>query len=949
MSRSRVVGFVLFALTGCAAPAPRSAPSPVVAPPTSALATAPVDELDKALPLDARLTKGRLDNGLTYYVLAHHKPEHRAQVWLVVNAGSVLEDEDQRGLAHFTEHMAFNGTRRFPERALTDFLEKSGVRFGADLNAYTNFDETVYMLQVPTDNPELFKQSFSVLRDWADGISFDPKEVEQERGVVLEEWRLGRGAGMRLFDKQAKVVFAGSKYADRITIGKPEIIQHASRDTLVRYYRDWYRPDLMAVIAVGDFAPSDAEAQIKAEFSTLAPAKSPRPRPVVTLPSHPDTLVSVETDPEMPAASVSILSEFPHRPEASARDYRRKIGEHLFNTMLNERFEELSRKPDAPFLGANSSTSGLTRSTDVFRQSAAIRDDAALTGFSALLEEVLRVERHGFTQGELERAKSQLLRRFQHAVKERDKTDSRDFAAEISRNFLQEETMPGAEAELALVERFLPTFSLPELNQLGKTMGAGSRVILVNGSEHLKKPHPEALLALSHELEATQIAAYSEANQDLTLMAQNPAPGSVLKTSTVADLDITRWTLKNGVEVIAKPTSFANDDVRLTAFSPGGSSLVKDADFASARFADSVVALGGLGAFDAIQLRKALAGKLASVTPHIGELDEGLSGRASSGDLELLFQLTYLTMTAPRRDESTFNAWRAREVERTSHRLLSPELTFFEELQTLTSQNHSRRRPVTPDLLQQIDLDKAFAIYRDRLGDASDFTFVFVGNFSLDELKPLAETYLGSLPARGRKEKWRDTHVTWPRGIQRKVVVKGHEPKSLVTLNFHGKQPFSRDAADDLEILQDVLRHRLREILREDMGGVYGVQVNGRIARRPREEYTLSINFGCQPENVDKLTSAVFSAISELQQRGIADDYLLKVKEERRRAHETELLDNGYWLHELERVYTFGDDPHTIVDLSKELERATSERVRASAKRYLDTKEYVLGVLKPEG
>lgn len=949
MSRSRVVGLISFALAACASPAPRPAPAPVAAPSAVATARVPVDELDQPLPLDARVSKGRLPNGLTYYVLPHQKPERRAQVWLVVNAGSVLEDDDQRGLAHFTEHMAFNGTRRFPERALTDFLEKSGVRFGADLNAYTNFDETVYMLQVPTDNAELFKQSFRVLRDWADGISFDPKEVEQERGVVLEEWRLGRGAGMRLFDKQAKVVFAGSKYAERITIGKPEIIQHASRDTLVRYYRDWYRPDLMAVIAVGDFAPADAEAQIKAEFASLAPAKSARPRPVVSLPSHADTLVSVETDPEMPAASVSILSEFPHRPEASARDYRRKIGEHLFNTMLNERFEELSRKPDAPFLGANSSTSGLTRSTDVFRQSAAVKDDAALTGFSTLLEEVLRVERHGFTQGELERAKSQLVRRFQHAVKERDKTDSRDFAAEISRNFLQEETMPGAEAELALVERFLPTFSLTELNQLGKTLGAGSRVILVNGSERLKKPSPEALLALNHELEAKQIAAYSEGNQDLTLMAQKPAPGPVTKTTSVADLGITRWTLKNGVEVIAKPTSFSNDDVRMTAFSPGGTSLVSDAEFASARFADGVVSLGGLGAFDAIQLRKALAGKLASVSPHIGELTEGLSGRASSGDLELLLQLSYLTMTAPRRDEATFAAWRAREVERTSHRLLSPELTFFEELQTLTSQNHLRRRPVTPELLQQIDLDKALAIYRDRFGDASDFSFVFVGNFALDELKSLAETYLGSLPARGRKEKWRDTRVAWPSGIQRKVVVKGHEPKSLVTLNFHGKQAYSREADDDFRTLKDVLRHRLREILREDMGGVYGVQVNGGIARRPRPEYTFSVSFGCQPDNVDKLTNAVFSAISELQQHGIADDYLVKVKEERRRAHETELLDNGFWLRELERVYTFGDDPHTIVDLTPELDRVTSDRVRAAAKRFLDTKQYVLGVLKPEG
>ena len=355
MKRALLLGCSWLLLAACGAPqapAPRPIASVAAPPPASAAA---VDELDQPLPLDTRVTRGKLANGLTYYVLPHQKPEKRAQLWLAVNAGSVLEDDDQRGLAHFAEHMAFNGTRRFPKQALVNQLEKSGMRFGADLNAYTSFDETVYMLQVPTDKPELVSSALSVLRDWADGVSFDAEEVEKERAVVLEEWRLGRGAGMRLFDKQAKTLFHGSKYAERITIGKPEIIQHASRETLLRFYHDWYRPDLMAVIAVGDFDAKSVEARIQSEFASLAAPPNPRPRPIVPVPPHSETLVSVETDPEMPVASVSIATKLPHRPELSARDYRRKIAEHLYNAMLNERFEELSRKPDASFLGANSS------------------------------------------------------------------------------------------------------------------------------------------------------------------------------------------------------------------------------------------------------------------------------------------------------------------------------------------------------------------------------------------------------------------------------------------------------------------------------------------------------------------------------------------------------------------------------------------------------------------
>jgi zinc protease len=937
---------VLLATTAGACGSPPAATPPVA--PAALAASNAIEEQDKPLPLDKRITKGKLDNGLTYYILPHQKPEHRAQIWLAVNTGSILEDEDQRGLAHFVEHMSFNGTKRFPKQALVDFIEKSGVRFGADLNAYTSFDETVYMLQVPTDKPELVSKSFNVLRDWADGVSFEPEEVEKERGVVLEEWRLGRGASMRLFDKTAPIVFHGSRYPERLPIGKPEIIKGAPRDTLVRFYKDWYRPDLMAVIAVGDFSAADIENRIKSEFGSIPAPKTPRPRGLQKMPAHDKPLFAIETDPELPTTSVTMMSKLPHRPEKSARDYRRTVAERLYSTMLNARLDEIRRQPNAPFLSARSASGMLVRSADAFTQTAQVKEDGVQQGFGALLEEVLRVERHGFTAGELDRAKSQLLRQYQQTVKEYDKQDARGFAQEAVRNFLQEEMMSGPEAELALVEKFLPTYTVDALNKLGKTLGAGSRVVTVTGPPAMTKPTPEAMLALTKSVEGRDIKPYDDGDPSAPLMAQKPTPGSIAKTTSLSEIGVTEWTLKNGVRVIVKPTTFRNDEVRFSAFSPGGHSLAKDADFESARFADTVVSQGGLGSFDAVKLRKSLMGKIAVVGSRIGELDEGLSGQAAPSDLETMFQLIHLSFTAPRRDENAFASWRTREIESVKNRRLSPENVFFEDLLAFQTSNHPRLRPPTAESVQKIDLDKALTVYKDRFADAGDFTFVFVGNIDPDRLKPLVETYLGSLPTKGRKETWRDVNVSWPNGVATKTITKGSEPKASVMLTFHGAEKWSRDAENDMRMLTEVLGMRLREILREDMGGVYGVGVSGNLRRRPKQEFTLNVRFGCAPENVDKLQKAVFDEVKAIQEKGIGEDYIAKVKELRRRSHETNLKDNAFWLRELERAYTYGDDPKQIPDITAMTDKVTSDHVRAAAKKYVTTKQYVVGVLKPE-
>jgi zinc protease len=924
-------------------------PAPPAAP--VAAAPAPVDELDQVLPLDARIRRGTLPSGLRYFLVPHRTPEKRAELWLAVNAGAVQEDDDQRGLAHFVEHMGFNGTRRFPKSKLVDALEAIGMKFGPDLNAYTSFDETVYKLRIPTDKPELVAQALRILRDWASDVSFEPIEVEKERGVVLEEWRLGRGAGRRVIDKQLPVIFAGSKYADRLPIGLPEIIKTASPEVLRRFYRDWYRPDLMALIAVGDFDPALLEKGLLAEFGNLPAAQKTRPRTVVPVPLQEKTLVTIATDRELPTTTVSVASRLPSRGERTAREYRRSLMEQLYHGMLNARLDEVRRRADAPFLFASSGARRLVRAIDVIAATAVVKEDGVLAGLGALLEELNRVKKHGFLESELLRARSRMLRRFEQEVTERDKKEGKELAAELTRHYFVGEAVPGIEAELALVRRFVPKFTLAELNQLAGSLDVEKgRVITITGPERMKKPSEAEVLAVVGQYRDRAVAAspYRDGVSQVSLLAQLPPPGQVLSTRKIEAIGVTEWTLSNGARVVIKPTHFRNDQVSLTAFAPGGHSLVKDRDYDNARVATHIVGESGLGSFDPVQLRKLLAGKVVQINPWVGELQQGLTGGAAPADLETLLQLVHLSFTAPRRDVAAFEAWRGRDRERLRNRLLIPEQRFADELTALVTQKHFRRRPPTVQALEKLDLDGALRIYRDRFADASAFTFVFVGNIDAARLQPLVERYLASLPKLGRKERWRDVGVRFPRGKQVKEVRAGSEPKSVVVLTFHGAQRWSRDAQNDLSTLREVLSTRLREILREDLGGVYHVGVQGSISRRPRQEFTLTINFGCAPEKVELLRKAIFDEIKELKAKGIPEAYLVKVRESRRRAHEISLKRNRFWVSKLQAAYTHGDDPREILDIEPWIAKVTSARVQAAARRYLGGNDYVLAVLRPE-
>ncbi len=938
---------LLLVLAGACAPtqAPRTAPA---ANPAAALST----DLAAELPTDPAVKVGKLENGLTYFIRRNAVPADRVELYLVVNAGSVLEDEDQLGLAHFVEHMAFNGTERFAKQELVQYLESIGMRFGADVNAYTNFDETVYTLTVPTDKPEFVEKGLEILEDWAHGITFDPAEVDKERGVVVEEWRLGRGAQARMQDEQFPILFQGSRYAERLPIGKKEVLETASAETLRRFYRDWYRPDLMAVVAVGDIDRVRMEELIRQRFGHLRGPGNPRPRELFPVPDHAETLVAVTTDPEETDTKISLFSKQPVRPQNKVGDYRRMIVEALYHGMLTARLDEIARQADPPFLWAGSSSGLFVRSSEVTFQDAAVREGEVERGLAALLAEVERVRRHGFTATELERAKVIWLRGYEQAAQQQGTIASPTFAQEYVRVFLEDESMPGIAAEHALTRALLPGIGLQELNHLAdEWLQDRNRVILVTAprKEGTAAPTREALLTVFRSVKESEITPFVDRVQEGPLVAKVPAPGRIVEEKKIEELGVTEWRLSNGVRVVLRPTDVGKDQIFLTAFSPGGHSLVSDAELPSALFAAPAVSEGGVGSFDEVMLEKALAGKGVRVEPYITQLEEGVQGAASGRDVETLFELVYLTLTAPRKDEDAFRSFQTLLHAAVQNRLAQPETVFGDKMTEALTQHHPRWEPVSPAWVDRIDLDTAYRIYQDRFADLGDATFVIVGSFTTASIKPLVLTWLGSLPSNGRQETWRDVGMRPPGGVVRVDVEKGIEPKAQVRMVFTGDAPFTRQDRHDLNALAAVLDTRLREVLREDMGAVYGVQVSGDIIRRPRERYNFNVGFGCAPEKVDELVQAVFAEIDAIQRNGVAESYLQQVRETERRQRELDLQDNQFWLGILELYYTEGLDPRDILRFDDLVQTVSSDRVRDTARRYLTTERYVLGVLKPEG
>jgi zinc protease len=912
-----------------------------------------VPSLTAALPIDAKVRIGTLANGLHYYIRQNAKPEKRAELRLVVNAGSVIENPSQLGLAHFVEHTAFNGTTHFAKNDLVKYLQSIGVRFGADLNASTGFDETVYILPIPTDTARIVDQAFTILEDWAHGQTFDSTEVTNERGVVREEWRLGKGAGERMLKQWLPIALKGSIYADRLPIGNDQSIMTATPARLRSFYKNWYRPDLQAVIAVGDFDPARIETEIKKHFNSIPKAAAAAPKRLEpAVPGNKDPLIAISTDKEATGSDIELIFKRPAERTKTVGDYRRDLMERMYVGMLNARLAEISQKPDAPFLGAGASKGGfIGRSIDAFTLAANVKDGAIEPGLAALLAEAKRVDQFGFLQSELDREKASMLRGYERSYAERDKSNSASFVQEYISNYLRGEAIPGIEYEYKLAQQLVPTIALSDVNKLASNwITDDNRIILAESPEKegVKVPTRAELLAVFDRASKATVTAYTENLSTEALLEKIPSPGKVVSSRSIPKVNLTEWKLSNGVRVLVKPTDFKADEVLFSATSPGGSSLSSDADYMSASLASQVVALSGIGKFNVTDLRKKLTGKVASAGASIGETSEGLSGRASPKDLETMFQLIYLDFTAPRLDTSAFQAFKNQVGPFLANRGNDPDQVFSDTVQWTMSSHNVRARPLTPATFAEVNPEKALAFYKDRFADASDFTFVFVGNVDTVTLKPLVEKYIGSLPSINRRETFRDNGGSPPRGVVEKVVYKGVEPKANTLIEFTGACQYTPENRFALRAMVEVFQIKLIETLREQLGGAYSPSAGGGCNRLPRQEYTLQVQFNSSPENVDKLSKSVFALIDSLKTRGPSQADVEKVKESIIRAHEIEVKQNAYWTGNILARDAAGEDVTGLTDAYNQMAtQLTATQIQEAAKRYFDVGNYARFVLLP--
>ena len=904
---------------------------------------------DSLLPTDSAVSVGTLANGLRYYIRVNHRPEKRAELRLVVNAGSILEDPDQRGMAHFVEHMAFNGTTHFAKQQLVDYIESIGMRFGADLNASTSFDETVYELQVPTDSAHIVRKAFQILEDWAHGVSFDTTEIRKERGVVLEEWRLGRGAEQRMLDQELPVIFRGSRYAERLPIGTPECIRQCTAEAIRRYYATWYRPDLMAVVAVGDFDPKAIEALIRERFSSLPKAVSPRPRELAAVPPRDRPEVFVASDPEATNTSVSVYLLRPSGVRGTVGSWRAELLEELAAGIVNERLYELTRKANPPFIGAGAGRGELVRTTEAFSFGAAVPDSGVGRGLEAVLTELERAGRHGFTAPEVERARQEYLRALEQAYTERAKTESIVFTGEYVSHYLTGAAIPGIGYDYARARQVIPQVTLAELNAVAKGwLASGAPVILVNTPEKNRGavPSADALLGLFAGVKRADIAAYVETVSDDPLVAGALPPAAIVSERRDSALGSREWSFANGVRVILKPTDFKADELLLQAWSPGGFSLAPDSLLTSARFASQIVSVSGVGAFSVVELQKKLAGKAVNLSPFIGSYEQGVSGQASPKDAETLLQLAYLYFTAPRLDPDAVGAWLGNFRAALANRSANPQQAFQDTLTATLTQHHYWGRPLSVAMVDEVRPAAALDFYRQRFAHPGGFTFFLVGTFEPDSIRPLVQRYLGNLPAGGASETPRDPGIRPPAGVVERTVRKGIEPKSQTSLVFTGAARLSRLERSVLSATATVLELRLREELREELGGTYSVGVSASAARIPRDEYRVSIAFGSDPAQADTLVRAVFAQIDTLQTAGPRPTDLTKVKETLIRSRETNLRLNAWWLGQLIGAVRDGDP--AAAPLDPVLAAITVESLRAAARTYLDRSRFVRVTLLPE-
>jgi len=902
--------------------------------------------------MDPAIRTGTLPNGLKYFIRRNGRPEKRVSLRLAVKSGSLEEADDQQGLAHLIEHMAFNGSAHFKPGELVSYFERLGARLGPHVNAYTSFDETVYMLDLPTDQGDVVARGLTALSDFAGGLNLDPAEIDKERGVVIEEWRGGLGAGSRVRDKQIPIIFYNSRYADRLPIGKPDIIRNAPAARLRAYYDTWYRPEREAVIAVGDIDPRTIEDAITATFGPLGAraAAAPVPESAVTL-RHP-LLVSVVTDPELTRSSVQVMRKRAKQSDQRVADYRRTLVERIVQRMLGDRFGELARKPDAKFLGASASDQSISRTVDVFVLAASVQDGKIDDGVAALAVETKRAREFGFSASEIDRAKKSIAAFYEQIYSEREKSESGSFAQELLNLFLEEEPAPGIEYEYRLVKQILPAITTEEVLAMARTLMADEgRVVLAVAPQKdgLQAPTEAGLRTALGSADAASVTAWSDTSSTRALVETKPRPATIVSRREIPEIGVTVVRLSNGVEAWLKPTTFKNDQILFSLISPGGASLATPDAFEEAALASNYVRASGVGGLKALDLEKMLAGKLASANPSISLSSHGISGSAAPADLETGLQLLYQDFVAPGDDPEQLDVLKRQLTAAVANRGRSPGQVFSERLEQINTSNHYTAQPLTAARIATIDRQKMEAFYRERFSNAADFTFFMVGAFKPDEALPLIAQYVGGLPAKAgaAPAQFKDVGIRFPQTVQRDKVELGREPRSNVVISFFADPSADPTEVENVTAATTVLDIALRDILREDLGQTYTVSVGLSQSLPQRGGGHIQVRFGAAPENVAAMTDRVVQEIKRLQQEGPSADLTNRAKESAKRNYETALQQNGYWMGRLQSVHTFGRDPKEIVTRPARIDAVTPKTVQDAFLKYFPMERYTVVTLLP--
>ena len=903
------------------------------------------------IPLDPAVKTGKLSNGFTYYIRKNNEPAKRIQLYLVNDVGSVLEDDDQQGLAHFLEHMNFNGTKNFPKNQLVDYLQKAGIRFGADLNAHTGPDETVYQLPIPTDDPAMLKHGLQIMRDWAQEATLDPAEIEKERGIVMEEGRLAKGAKDRMMRRYIPMMVNNSRYAQRFPIGVDSILLHFKPAVIKRFHQDWYRPDLQALIVVGDVDVAEVERLIKTHFSDLKMPAKVRTRTHYKVPLTGKNQYLAVTDPEMSGTTLEILFKHPAANLSTEQDYLQLMKQSLFGRMLaSRRNAEISRQNNSAFSNMNAVVQPLMGGLEMFVFEVNAKEGQLQKAFEQSWGYLEKLKKFGFTKMEFEQAKLSYLRTFETALKEKDRTPSVNYVTEYQALYLHQQAAPGIEWEYNFVKSNIDQISLDEINTLFRNyLKDTDRDILILAPEKDKNNLPDEATVMNwiNTVSKSELKPFAEEKVSTELMAQKPTPGKVILKRAIPEIGATELVLSNGVKVILKPTDFKNDQIMFKGFSPGGTSLYDDADYDNAANAAALISRFGLGSFNPNQLSQALSNKVLNVTANIELRAQTVTGSSSVADLETALQVAYLQFTQPPKDTLLFRNIISSSKASFEGRYADPMNVFSDTISRVMGNYSYRLSPSSPDRIDQISLDKVYEIYKDRFADASGFTFTFVGSFDPDVITPLIEQYLGSLPSLNRNEKTRDLGIHIPAGQLVKKVYKGTENKALVRLVFSGNYTYSPQNNLLLKALGDILQVKVLENLREREGEVYSPTVQTSYAKNPRNRYAMIINFGCDPKNAEHLINEISKEMQVMKNEGVSADDVQKFKAAYGKNVALALKDNGFWLNYLSSQFENQEPVLEVLDADKNLSKVTPEAIRKAAASFFSEKNRISFMLLP--